>query len=250
MASGGGQAKYNVRLCRIQKWEGNPSIGFTVEPSAKKTPHIIGLVESNSPAAAAGLRIGDAVVEVNGKDVSGLDFKKFQSMVGDSISKTNRIEMLVVEKQYYEAAKKEKLLKAKTAQTLTTPPTMPADYANFPQNTPRTCDIRLGSAAEPFGFDLVQGPKEVGALIQSVTPNTPAARSSLRKSDRIIEINDEFVADNPYMDIRQQLAECKKTCAVKLYVMDTHTFKYFKANNLSLKSTDNRRDGGAAGQGN
>ena len=249
MASGGGQNKYNVRLCRIQKWEGKPSIGFTVEPSDKKSPNVIGVVESNSPAAAAGLRIGDAIVEVNGKDVSGLDFKKFQSMVGESISKTNRIEMLVVEKQYYEAAKKEKLLKGKTAQLLTTPPTIPADYANFPKNTPRTCEIRLESATEPFGFDLVQGPKDVGALVQHVTPNTPAARSGLRKSDRIIEVNDKYVADDPYQNIRQLIGECKKACAVKLYVMDTHTVKYFKENKLSLKSIDNSRDGGA-GHGN
>ena len=241
MASGGGPVKHNIRYCQLQKWQGVPSIGFSLK-QADKAPHLIGTVESNSPASTAGLRVNDAVIEVNDKDFSGSDYGKLQKTVGDTIRDKGKINLLVVDKQQYEAAKNDKLLKKKSAQILSTPATIPDEIRNFPKNKPRTCDIQLGSGDTTFGFELVQGPGDIGAMVPYINPNTPASRTPLRRCDRIIEINDEFVDDLPYNDIRSRLARAKTAGALKLYVMDTATYKHYKEQNLPLQS-------GADGQG-
>ena len=53
----------------------------------------------------------------------------------------------------------------------------------------------------------------------------------------MIEIDDDFVDDKPFSDIVAKIKDTKSKCVVKLYVVDTHTYKYFQENHLSLHST-------------
>ncbi|CAF4973986.1 unnamed protein product, partial [Rotaria sp. Silwood1] len=68
---------------------------------------------------------------------------------------------------------------------------------NFPKHQPRTCEIHLNRHDTSFGFQTVNPLTDVGILIQEVYPNSPAAKTSLRKCDRIIEIDDEFIDEIP-----------------------------------------------------
>jgi C-terminal processing protease CtpA/Prc len=63
----------------------------------------------------------------------------------------------------------------------------------------------------------------VGSYIQEVFPNTPAINTSLRKSNRIIEIDDKFVDKDVSKSILEKLGKAKTKGAVQLYVVDTDT---------------------------
>ncbi len=118
---------------------------------------------------------------------------------------------------------------------------MPIDYFNFPKHQPRTCNIRLGKSDTTFGFEVVNGENDVGAYIQEVFPNTPASDTSLRKSDRIIEIDDKFVDKDLSKSILEKLGKAKTKGAVKLYVVDTETYKYYQLNKIPLTSKGKRK---------
>ena len=124
---------------------------------------------------------------------------------------------------------------------LDTPRKMPYEYMSFPKYTPRTCDIRLQRSDASFGFELVSGENGTGVFIQEVIGLTPASETPLRKCDRIIEINDEFVDDKPYKSILEKIAQAKEKHAVKLYVVDTHTYAYFQQQKIPLPSKEFQR---------
>ena len=226
-----------LRLCRLKKWTNYTGMGFalgnTVEP-----PHHILSVDSNSPSAAAGLRIRDVILAVNKEDTTKVSFDKLKEIIRAATTKQETLELLVIEKSKYDALKKDNIaLDRKYAQVLETPNTMPADYANFPKNTPRTCNIRLGPQDPSLGFELVTGERDQGAYVQDVAQRSPASQAQLRKSDRIIEVDDEFVDDKPYTQIVAKMRGAKANGGIKLYVMDTGTYKYYKSNGMPLEST-------------
>jgi S1-C subfamily serine protease len=103
---------------------------------------------------------------------------------------------------------------------------MPEEYIKFPQYIPRTCEIRLESNDRSFGFEVIHGDNGIGAYIQEVILGSPANRAGLRKSDRIITINDKYVDTSASKVIYEKLNKALIKRNVKLFVMDTETYKY------------------------
>ena len=58
-----------LKLCRVQKWPFFQGFGFNLYDEKGKPGHYIGNVDSDSPAEAAGLRVGDKIIEVNGQSI-------------------------------------------------------------------------------------------------------------------------------------------------------------------------------------
>ena len=158
----------NLRLCRLCTWSGYSGHGFTLG-NASDSPQIIGTVESNSPAAAGGLRILDIILAVNNNDMSNANSRDIRKAIRHAQDSNDRIELLVVEKHIYESLKRRKIsFDRRFAQILETPTTMPRDYKNFPKNTPRTCKVHLNKLDESFGFEVVTDDNNIGAFIQDV----------------------------------------------------------------------------------
>ncbi|CAF4093803.1 unnamed protein product, partial [Rotaria sordida] len=63
-------------------------------------------------------------------------------------------------------------------------------------------------------------------------------KTSLRKSDRIIEIDDEFVDNMSSTTILEKFHTAKVKRHVKLYVIDTETYEFFQSNNIPLSSKE------------
>jgi C-terminal processing protease CtpA/Prc len=231
----------NLRLCRLRKWSNYTGLGFNLAKSSE-SPQTIEIVESNSPAAAGGLKITDVILNVNNQDMSKASNKDVSKAIKTALDNSDRLELLVMEKRHYDKLKNKKVLfNPKMAnKVLETPDTMPRDYKNFSENTPRTCPLSLSNPKESFGFDLIHGPNNTGAFIQEVNPNSPASKAALHKSDRILEINDEFVNDQPYQNILDLIKKGKSNNALKLYVVDTKTYKHYQTNNIPLQSTHNQ----------
>jgi len=231
----------NIRLCRLRVWPNFEGLGFNLEASTKP-PHIIRLVESNSPAAAGGLKILDVILAVNQQDVSESDYNQVRNAIKTARDSNVPIELLVVEQRFYYALKKKNIhIDSSLATVINTPATMPDDNLNFIKHQPRTCNIRLNKSDTTFGFEVVNGENDVGAYIQEVFPNTPASRTPLRKSDRIIEIDDKFVDKDVSKSILEKLGKAKAKGAVKLYVLDTDTYKYYQLNKIPLTSKGKRK---------
>lgn len=231
----------NLRLCRICIWHNYDGFGFELETSTRP-PHLIRLVKSNSPAGACGLKICDVVLAVNQQDVSKATFNHVWNVVKAARDSKKYIELLVVEQHLYREMKKKKIrIDPSLATIMDTPPVMPDDYFNFPKNQPRICIMHLKKYNLNFGFEVVNGENDVGAYVQEVLANTPASRTSLRKSDRIIEIDDQFVNKDASQSIRDKLDIAKLKRAVKLYVLDTDTYKYYQTNNIPLSGKKVRK---------
>jgi C-terminal processing protease CtpA/Prc len=231
----------NIRLCRLRVWPNFEGLGFNLEASTRP-PHIVRLVESNSPAAAGGLKILDVILAVNQQDVSEADYNQVRNAIKSARDSNAPIELLVVEQRFYQGLKKKNIrIDPSLATVINTPATMPNDYANFLKHQPRTCNIRLNKSDTSFGFEVVNGENDVGAYIQEVFPNTPASNTQLRKSDRIIEIDDKFVDKDVSKSILEKLSKAKGKGAVKLYVVDTDTYKHYQVHKIPLTSKGKRK---------
>lgn len=60
----------NLRLCCLRKTEGFQGYGFDLRNLKNRTGHYIGKIDEGSPAAGAGLRLNDRIVEINGINVA------------------------------------------------------------------------------------------------------------------------------------------------------------------------------------
>ncbi|CAF1210184.1 unnamed protein product [Rotaria sp. Silwood1] len=200
-------------------------------------PHFIELVDSNSPASAASLKIRDVVLAVNNKDVSESEYIEVTKAIKDVRDSNDRLELLVIQKHFYDILKENGIsFNPRFAQVIDTPKQMPGDYMNFSKHTPRTCEIRLSTTDQTFGFDIVYGKYDIGAYIQEIAPDSPASPTILRKNDRVLEINDKFIDNEPRKIIEKRLIEAKLKRFIKLYVGDTHTYIFFQVNNIPLES--------------
>lgn len=226
----------NVRLCRLRLWSNCNIFGFHLNKSLQP-PHVIKMVDSNSPAAAGGLKIRDVLLAVNQEDVSNADFKYVEDIIKTICSKNSSIELLVVEQHFYLELKKNNInIHESMACIIDIPAIIPDDYLDFPKHQPRTCDICTEKFDVEFGFQTVHSANDLGLYIQEVFSNTPASRTSLRKSDRIIEINGKCVDECPSECIEAELEQAKSKGIVKLYVVDTETYKYYKSRKWPLTS--------------
>ncbi|CAF5046093.1 unnamed protein product [Rotaria sp. Silwood1] len=231
----------HLRRCRLCLWNNYAGLGFIIEP-APLPPHIVQLVESNSPAAAAGLRTRDVILAVNDKNMCESSYDDLKYTIKKARDYDGHIELLVIDQNFYELFKeKNQSINFRFAKTIETPSTMPIDYQNFPKHQPRTCEIHLNRRATSFGFQTVNPLTDVGILIQEVYPNSPAAKTLLRKCDRIIEIDDEFIDDISSTAILEKLRTAKEKRYVKLYVVDTATYDFFQSNNIQLLSKEYRQ---------
>ncbi|UJR31719.1 hypothetical protein I4U23_019199 [Adineta vaga] len=225
----------NLRLCRLCKWSNYTGLGFNLKPGSNP-PYSISVVESNSPAAAAGLKINDVILAVNKDDMKKVKYEKLTQSIQKARDKNDTIDLLVMEKRFYDQVLTERIkIDPKQAKTISAPKTMPDEYANFPKHIPRICVVHLTDAKESFGFELVNGENDIGVFIQEAHPNTPASIAGLRKSDRVISIDDELVYDKVSSIGFQKLREAKAKLNVKLFVMDTQTYKHYRNNNMPLE---------------
>jgi C-terminal processing protease CtpA/Prc len=216
----------NIRLCRLRTWPNYKGFGFHLI-ECNQPPHLINLVESNSPAAAGGLKIWDVLLAVNNEIVSETDYAQVIRAIKATPNTYRSIELLVVEQRFYLILKKKNItINSSLAEVRNTPIKMPEDYIRFSKHIPRVCRISLQSNDTSFGFEVIHGSKGIDMYIQEVIPNSPAYRAGLRKSDRIIEINDKYVDKTTSKYILGKLNKAAIRRTVELLVVDTKVYGY------------------------
>nr|CAD7424438.1 unnamed protein product [Timema monikensis] len=85
-----------ARLCHIIQLEDFDGYGFNLHAEKGKPGQFIGKVDEGSPAEAAGLKLGDRIIEVNGVNIANDNHRQVVQRIK---SKQNETELLVVDSE-------------------------------------------------------------------------------------------------------------------------------------------------------
>jgi serine protease Do len=161
-------------------------------------------VDENSPAAKAGLKEDDVILEVNGKGIEGLD--QFQTLIGE-MSPGAKVSLTIWRngaKQAVSATLDSRpvnffVFGGPDFPNAPLPPVPPMPSVPFnggnpfptmPGNSPL-----VGFEGEALNSQLAEffGVRE-GVLVRSVNPKTPAERAGLKAGDVVVKVNGTPVA--------------------------------------------------------
>src|SRR5215469_1991339 len=158
---------------------------------------VVTQVESDSPAARAGLQIGDVITEVDGHKVT--DAGELQVLIGQKQPGT-KINLTV----------------ARDGKTMTVPLTLEELGSRTTEGNPSSNEgngkmrwgLGLGNLT-PEVRDQLQAPREIhGAVIEQVQPGSPADNAGLQQGDIILEVNRHKVQSAS--DVQQALSSVPK----------------------------------------
>jgi serine protease Do len=187
-------------------------------------------VEDDSPAAAAGLKTGDVILQYNGQKVDGIEqFSRFVREtppgreVRLSISRDGNVQTLTA---------KVAARKMASFPTMVTPMPMPMPNVEIPE-MPRTLMMwntpLLGIEGESLKGQLADffGVKE-GVLVRAVTKDSPAAKAGIKAGDVIVRVNDAKVVSTN--EISSSLRSLKGKTSVPVVIIRDHKEMTLTAN--------------------
>lgn len=153
-------------------------------------------IDGNSPAARAGLRVNDVILEVNGKGIEGGE--QFSSLIGE-MSPGTKVSLTIWRngaKQTLSATLDSRPVSFFLfgGPDLPTPPVPPmpqvplSGAAPFPASPANSPMVGFEGAALNSQIAAFFGVKE-GVLVWSVTAKTPAERAGLKAGDVVVKVN-------------------------------------------------------------
>lgn len=216
------------RLCHIRKTPGSSTgYGFNLHAEKGKSGQYIGKVDEGSPAALAGLKEGDRIIEVNGVNVSN---ENHQQVVQRIKSVPDETKFLVVDSEADEYYKEKKIVVKGDMDNIITLVT-PLDGGSAKCNV-RLCHLKVWSDFPGYGFNLHAEKGKSAQFVGKVDEKSPAEAAGLKEKDRIIKVNDEFVLSETHQEVVNRIKKDPKQ--VKMLVIDTETEEYFKKQNIDL----------------
>ncbi|XP_029311713.1 Na(+)/H(+) exchange regulatory cofactor NHE-RF1a isoform X2 [Cottoperca gobio] len=251
------------KLCVLEK--GSSGYGFHLHGEKGKTGQFIRLVESDTPASAAGLLAGDCLAFVNGESVEG---ESHQQVVARIRATAEALELIVVDHETADLLKKHNLQCRREfvtegiplpggdsdsdhgdSQSNGTPrESSPAPRENGDASSersgrlsvssstkeergglrPRLCHMKKGTSG--YGFNLHSEKSKPGQFIRAVDEDSPAQRAGLKAQDKIIQVNSMSVIDMQHSEVVAAIkAGGEETC---LLVVDAETEEFFKRCNV------------------
>ncbi|XP_046655327.1 Na(+)/H(+) exchange regulatory cofactor NHE-RF2-like [Daphnia pulicaria] len=257
------------RLCHVIKWNENDGFGFHLLADKKRKGQFIGKVDAGSAAEAAGLKLSDRIVEVNGHNVVEETHKQVVQRIK---AVANETKLLVIDPQgqlYYAERNITITSSMPNVQKMRTPATPPQRINNRPDHLklavttataitetngssmappPKSSLKRVSSAPAPrlchiikwrqdagYGFHLLADKKRVGHFIGKVDPNTPASAGGLKVGDRIIEVNGHNVVNETHKQIVERIKSVSNE--TKLLVLDPEADLYYRERDIMVSSS-------------
>lgn len=192
-------------------------LGVAIQPVTDDIAESLGLDETSgalvsdpqedAPAAAAGIRAGDVITEVNGDKVE--DPRALSRMIAD-IDPGSNVEITINRS-------------GKTSQIEVELGELPTDQIASLGEEPAQADPAV---LEEFGLTIIPNDTGEGILVTSVEPGSEASEAGIRVGDIISEINNEKVSD--IEDIQRQLddvkADGRKAALLRLETNDRSRF--------------------------
>ncbi len=153
---------------------------------------LVGDIVAGGPAEKAGLKRGDVVLRVDGKDVESA--RAMSRQVG-STSPGTTIKVDIIREG------KEKSVKVKIA-------TLAQKEEQPPSEEEATWGIAVQDITPDLAHRLGLGPDETGVIISDVDPDSAAAEAGLRPGDLIVQVNREDIEDlDDYNEAMEKAAE-------------------------------------------
>ncbi|KAL3842524.1 hypothetical protein ACJMK2_020528 [Sinanodonta woodiana] len=218
------QSNVYPRLCHIIKWPDFNGYGFNLHAD-KENRQFIGQVDDDSPAEAAGLKMGDRIVEVNGVNIEEESHKEVIQRVKDGGNETR---FLVVDKetdQYYKNNGIQVRGDLPEVKYIATPKKENNPYF------PRLCHICKWPEFQGYGFNLHSD--KSGQFIGKIDDGSPAEVAGLREGDRIIEVNGVNIESENNTQVITRIKEGGDETT--LLVVDKAADNYYKSNNIIVK---------------
>ncbi|XP_076824134.1 uncharacterized protein LOC143470116 isoform X2 [Clavelina lepadiformis] len=181
------------RYCRLAK-KSAEEFGLYVVIDNDRIGQVVRWVDCGGAADRAGLRIGDRIVEVNGKNV---EYEPHQRLI-EAISRSRRGAHVIVVDEDYDRV--------------------------YKRNKPRLC--RMFKERDAFGFCVEYDRKKDGHYIEEVDPSGPAERAGLKVGDRVIQMNGVSVEQEAHEEMLLQLRGCENE--VVLLVIDSKSSRHYK----------------------
>lgn len=178
-----------ARLCHLKIWPDFAGYGFNLHADRATPGQYVGKVDEDSPAEAAGLRLNDRIVQVNGHSVEG---RSHGEVVGDIKSVIGEVRLLVIDSatDEYCHTNRIKVSSASFAdiQTIVCPDSRP-DYpavngeeeasvsvtqAEQKENSfQENVEVAAPSVPEPEPVDTTSDSQQAGATVNVGDPASP-----------------------------------------------------------------------------
>ena len=208
------------RLCTLNRASKNEMYGFDLKTIKDDDVHIAKSIQDKSPAAKAGLRDGDFIVEVNGEPVNGL---AREIVIGKIVQNVKQVNLLVVANltAYLESkiqiknnAIEQRRLRAQTL-------TPNSSLGNFDESVAasRLCQLSAKDNTKGFGYSIVQNAKGGPHRIHNVTKDSPAYDAGLKPNDLILKLNDLDLSGKSYATTVELLRKAAETGKYQLLVV-------------------------------
>ncbi|NWS71352.1 NHRF3 protein, partial [Crotophaga sulcirostris] len=222
------------RIIEIQK--GKNGYGFYLRMQQNSGDHVIKDVDSESPAAKAGLKDDDILVAVNGEQVDGLDHESVVGKIKQSEAKTT---LLVVDKEtdtmyklaqispcsyYYKAqdpapAKMEERVELHTEHKV--------------NHKPRICKMVKGPSGYGFSLNMIKNKPEL--FINEVQNHGPADKAGVKNNDFLVEVNGVNVMNESYDKVVARIQDSGDR--LTLLVCSNDAYKYFHSHNIPITAS-------------
>jgi serine protease Do len=178
------------------KQQQRPFLGVAVSPANEDGTGVkIAQITADSPAAKAGIKEGDVITKVNGKDVP--EVTEFLKAVGSN-KVGDKLKMTVMRDGKEQSVTA--TLGPRPADFGQPPPQPGGGRPPFPQFPGELKgqfgQAMLGVQAEPLTAELKQQLKvkaDAGAVVMDVLPNSAAAKAGLKKDDVITAVDNHTV---------------------------------------------------------
>ncbi|NXX90391.1 NHRF3 protein, partial [Centropus bengalensis] len=221
------------RLIDIQK--GKNGYGFYLRME-QNGDHVIKDVDSQSPAAKAGLKDNDILVAINGEQVDGLDH---ESVVGKIKQSEATITLLVVDKEtdtmyklgqispcsYYSKAQDPAPAKMEERVELHTEQKV--------KHKPRICKMVKGPSGYGFSLNMIKNKPEL--FINEVKKEGPADTAGVKNNDFLVEVNGVNVMNEPYDKVVARIQDSGDR--LTLLVCSKDAYKYFHSHNIPITAS-------------
>uniref|UniRef100_A0A8C7E5C1 PDZ domain containing 1 n=1 Tax=Naja naja TaxID=35670 RepID=A0A8C7E5C1_NAJNA len=228
------RGKANLKLLphkprNLELKKGNNGYGFYLR--MEQNGHLIKDIDSDSPAAKAGLRDNDILVAVNGEPIEALDHEAVVEKIRQSGEKTT---LLVVDEETDTMYKMAKISPCLCYHTRPEPHMSIAKKAMQEENhKPRLC--KLIKSPTGFGFRLNAISNIPGVFIKEVKKDGPANIAGLQDDDIVIEVNGTNVQNEEYEDVVSRIQNSGNT--LTLLVCEEKAYQHYSSQNKAVAAS-------------
>ncbi|XP_032075423.1 Na(+)/H(+) exchange regulatory cofactor NHE-RF3 [Thamnophis elegans] len=232
------RGKANLKLLphkprNLELQKDNNGYGFYLRMEQNGKGHFIKDIDSDSPAAKAGLRDNDILVAVNGEPIEALDHEAVVEKIRQSGDNTT---LLVVDEETDTMYKMAKISPCLYYQARLEPR---LSIAKIPKHTeeenhkPRLC--KLTKSTTGFGFQLNAIKNIPGVFIKEVKKDGPANIAGLQDDDIVIEVNGTNVENEEYEDVVARIQDSGNS--LTLLVCEEKAYQHFCSQNKAVTAS-------------